>query len=100
MGHMLEHFQDPIGALKKAYDILSQNGVIYISTPDVDFINKTGVSGFPHWKKREHYVLWNQRSLCRELERLGFKVVLSRRNYSTRFSSWYDVHVIAQKNQF
>ncbi len=100
MSHVLEHFNEPLRALKKAWDILSEGGVLYISTPDIDFINKTGVSDFPHWKKHEHYVLWSKRALCRELERLGFNIILARRNYYSRFISWYDVHIIAQKNYF
>jgi len=100
MGHVIEHFPDPIGALKKAYDLMPGNGVIYISTPDIEFINKTGISQFPHWRKHEHYILWSEGALKRELERIGFKVVMARRNFSSRYNSWYDVHIIAQKNYF
>lgn len=100
MSHVLEHLNDPIGALKKAYDLLSEAGVIYISTPDIDFINKTGISGWPHWKEREHYIMWSERALVRELERLGFKTILKRRNFSSRFVSWWDVQYIGQKNYF
>lgn len=100
MSHVLEHFSDPIGALRKAYDILSPDGVIYIATPDIDFINKTGVGGYPHWKKDEHYIMWTEQALKREVERLGFKVIMSRRNFSSRYSSWYDIQLIAQKNFF
>lgn len=100
MGHVLEHFHDPIKALHKAYDVLEEKGVLFISTPDIEFINKTGLSGWPHFKKSEHYVMWSEDALCRELERLGFKIVMSRRNYSSRYMSWWDIHCIAQKNYF
>jgi len=100
MAHILEHFPDPLMALRKAYDLLSDDGVLYIATPDIDFVYKTGVGGWPHWKKKEHYVLWNEASLRREVERLGFKVVMSRRNFSARFTSWWDIHLICQKNYF
>ena len=100
MGHVLEHFHDPIKALHKAYDVLEEKGVLFISTPDIEFINKTGLSGWPHFKKSEHYVMWSEDALCRELERLGFKIVMSRRNYSSRYMSWFDIHCIAAKNYF
>jgi SAM-dependent methyltransferase len=100
MSHSFEHFNDPVTVLRKAHDLLSETGVLYISTPDIDFINKTGVPGYPHWKKDEHYVLWSEQALKREVEKAGFKVVMSRRNFSSRFSSWYDIQMIAQKNYF
>ncbi len=100
MSHVLEHFSDPIRALRKAYNLLSETGVIYIATPDIDFIYKTGIAGFPHWKKNEHYIMWSERALVRELERIGFNIIMKRRNFSSRFPSWYDVHVIAQKRFF
>jgi len=100
MGHVLEHFHDPIAALKRAYNLLEEKGVLFISTPDIEFINKTGVSGWPHFKKSEHYVLWSESALNRELERLGFKIVMSRRNFSSRYMSWWDIHCLAQKNYF
>ena len=100
MSHVFEHFNDPIKALYKAYDLLEDDGILYISTPDIDFINKTGVPNFAHFTKDEHYLMWSESALKRELERIGFKVVLSRRNFSSRCISWYDIQVIAQKNYF
>jgi SAM-dependent methyltransferase len=100
MGHTLEHFENPIAALDKAYNLLDPKGVIFISTPDIDFINKTGVGGWPHFTKKEHYILWSEGALKRELERLGFKIIMCRRNFSSRFMSWYDIHCIAQKSYF
>lgn len=100
MNHVLEHFNDPLGALKKAQSLLSETGVLYIGVPDADFIMKTGVGGFPHFKKDEHYTLWTEDALKNEIERLGMKVIMSRRNYSSRYSSWYDIHLIAQNRYF
>jgi SAM-dependent methyltransferase len=100
MSHVFEHFNDPIATLHRAYDLLDGAGVLYISTPDIDFINKTGVSEFPHWKKDEHYIMWSEGALKREVERTGFKVIMSRRNFSSRYSSWYDIQMLAQKNYF
>lgn len=100
MGHVLEHVRDPIAMLKKAYSLLEEKGCLFISTPDIDFINKTGAGGWNHFKKHEHYIMWSDWALKRELERIGFKVVMCRRNYSSRYMSWYDIHCIAEMNYF
>lgn len=100
MSHVFEHFKNPIAVLQKAYELLSETGVLYIATPEIDFLHKTGVPGWRHWKKDEHYILWSERALKRELERVGFNVIMARRNFSSRFVSWYDVHIIAQKSNF
>jgi len=97
MGFVLQQFRNPIGALQRAYDILQDDGVLLITTPDIDFLyNKTGES-FPHWKKGENYIMWSERALCRELEKIGFNIIMKRRNYYQRFGYVYDVHIIAQK---
>lgn len=100
MSHVLEHFNNPLQALQKAYDLMPEDGVLYIATPDIDFITKTGLSGFPHWKKDEHYTLWSERALVRELERIGFNIVLKKRNFCSRYISWFDVHIICQKRYY
>lgn len=100
MGHVLEHFPDPLAALNKAYNLLEQKGILFITTPDIEFIHKTTVQGWPHFKGQEHYILWSERALCRELERLGFNIIMKRRNFSSRFMEIYDLHILAQKNYF
>lgn len=100
MNHVLEHFNDPLAVLRKAANMLSETGVLFIGTPDADFITKTGVQGYPHFKMQEHYTLWTEDTLKREVERIGMKVIMSRRNFASRYSSWYDVHLICQKRYF
>lgn len=100
MGHVLEHMETPIAALSKAYELLDQKGLIFISTPDIDFIQHHTMQGWPHLKAKEHYILWSERALCRELERQGFNIIMKRRNFSSRFISWWDLHIIAQKRYY
>lgn len=100
MGSVIEHSEAPLAMLGKAYELLDAKGVLFISTPDIDFIYKTTVQGWPHFKGKEHYIMWSERALCRELERYGFNVILKRRNFSSRFMTWHDLHIIAQKNYF
>lgn len=100
IGNVLESVEDPLKFLKRAYDLLDPKGLLYISTPDIEFISKTGISGWPHFKGKEYNVLWSEQALCRELKRIGFKIVMSRRNFSSRFMRWWDIHIIAQGNYF
>ena len=100
MGHVLEHMTDPLAAMNKAYDLLDQKGVLFITTPDIGFIQHQTIQGWDHFKADEHYILWSERALCRELERQGFNIILKRRNFSTRFNSWWDLHIIAQKRYY
>ena len=97
MGHVLEHFKDPVEALKRAYVLLPEDGVVVITTPDVDFMYQTSPIRFPHWKHSEHYIMWNKESLKREAEKAGFQVIMCRSNFSERFMAWFDVHIILQK---
>ena len=100
MSHVLEKFKDPLSAMYKAREILQNNGVIYIATPDIDALYREPSGKWTHWDKKENNVLWNERSLTRELERIGFKVIMSRRNYFSRFGFYNDIHIIAQKIYF
>ena len=96
----LERELEPLRALKEIYEALPTSGVVYIDTPNTDFIYKSTVQYFMHWRMNENYVLWNERSLQRELERIGFKIVVSRCNASLRYQKSDTVQIVAQKPFF
>lgn len=96
----LECFLDPLSALEKAKSLLTEDGIIFIASPDTDFIHTRSSSGFIHWKPDMHYLMWNRRSLGTYLEKLGFNVILARQNYEHRFPAWDDLHILAQKKYF
>lgn len=100
MSHVFEHFKSPKNIIKKCYDLMPEDGVLYIATPDTDFIHTRSNSGFTHWRRDEHYIMWSKEALTRELEKAGFDVVMVRRNYEIRFTSWDDIQIIAQKRFF
>ena len=100
MNGVLSCFKDPLKALKKAWDMLDESGVLFIAVPDIDFITRVGLSGWSHWRSHEYKVLWSQRALERELKRIGFNIVVSRRNYAPRFTRWNDIHIVATKPYF
>jgi len=95
MVHVLEKFVNPVGALRKSYKMLENNGLMFIATPDVDTLKLN--RKWQYWKKDENYIFWSERSIHSELERIGFKVILSRKNSSVRFGYCDDLHIIAQK---
>ena len=100
MYHTLESFLDPKAALAKCISLLPEDGIIFIATPDTDFINTRSSSNFIHWKAEYNSIMWNKRSLTRQLDSLGLNVILARSNYEHRFPVWDDVHLLAQKKFF
>jgi len=98
--HTLECFIDPISALVKCKNLLTEDGIIYLGAPDTDFIHTRGSAGFVHWKPDMNYLMWNRNSISNCLKTLGFNVILSRQNYEHRFPVWDDFHIIAQKKFF
>lgn len=98
--HTLECFSDPIGSLALCDKLLVEDGIIFIATPDTDFINTRSSSCFIHWKAEENHIMWNRRSLSSHLDKLGFQIHLSTQNYENRFPLWDDFHLIAQKRFF
>ena len=96
----LERFKDPIASLALCVKLLVEDGIIFIASPDTDFISTRSSSNFIHWKPETNHIMWNRRSIVRHLENLGFNVILNRQNYEHRFPAWDDFHVLAQKKFF
>ena len=100
MSFVLEKFHKPLDALNKAYNLLQEDGVLYIATPDTDFLYSKLRQEWTHWKAKENYVLWNIRALSRELRKIGFEIIMARRNFYQRFGYYNDVQLLAQKIYF
>lgn len=98
--HTLECLNDPIASLALCKTLLAEDGIIFIGTPDTDFINTRSSSCFIHWKHDYHHIMWNRRSLARQLDKLDFNVIMSRQNYEHRFPYFDDCHILAQKKFF
>ncbi len=88
MVDFIEHITHPDAALKKVHDLLSQEGILCLVTPDIQslaarlFQNKW-------WHFRPaHLSYYSQQSLRTLLERSGFEVVQVRK-YSWTFSAHY-----------
>lgn len=98
--HILEGFNDPFYTLEKATSLLAEDGILYIGTPDSDFLHVRGPAGFRGWKKDYNHILWNKRCLTSYLEKLGYEIVLTKRNYEPRFPYQDDLWLVAQKKYY
>ena len=97
MGHVLEQFQNPLGAIAKAKVVLEPGGVLFITTPDIDFMSTIPHADWQHWKKDENNIMWSERALCKQLEAQGFTILVKFRNYYQRFGFYHDLHILCQK---
>jgi hypothetical protein len=98
--HTLDNLIDPIASLELCKTLLAEDGIIVVMGADTDFINTRSSSCFVHWKPDYNHIMWNRRSLTRQLDSLGFNVIMSRQNYEHRFPVWDDYHILAQKKFF
>jgi len=72
--HLIEHLNDPFSFLKEAYRILTDNGQIFITTPNI-----SGLQAYLYgsrWRSAifDHLYLFSARTLKKMLKRTGFKV--------------------------
>jgi SAM-dependent methyltransferase len=99
--HMIEHCEDPIGALANHLRVLRPGGVIYMAVPDcrftfdrdreitsLDHVRRDHIEG-PAWSRREHYEQW-----ARFVDQVPPAEVVSRgeelerSNYSIHYHVW------------
>lgn len=97
MGHVLESLDNPLESLRKAYNLLSDFGALLVTSPDAEMIFLTGVSDFGWWSPEEKWLFFSERKFIEEAKRLGFEVILRRKNFSPRFIAWNDFHILLQK---
>lgn len=100
MYHTLECFTDPSASLRKCFTLMPEDGIIFIATPNTDFVYTRASSAFVHWKEDNNNIMWNIRSLNKEMDKLGFVNIMARSNYEHRFIAIDDLHAIYQKKFF
>jgi len=72
--HVLEHFKDPINALKKIKDILKDNGIIFLQAPDGSFYKDNSFLYLNCQYPGEHKSLFDKKSLQTACNRVGLKI--------------------------
>ncbi len=74
--HVLEHVDDPAGALRRVHDWLRPGGVLLVGVPNVDSLQaRVGGRGWLHFDVPRHRVHFTPRGVLRLLERSGFEVM-------------------------
>lgn len=75
MGDVIEHVIDPEAALKNAYRLLDDDGVLWLSTPNFES-SFTRLKKFtdPMWCEPHHITYFNNRGFEALLEKCGFAV--------------------------
>lgn len=71
LNDVLEHVTDPVSMLKDIWKILNNNGVVAVTTPDIDnyFCRRYQI------KPTEHLVYFSKKTLRAALEKSGFEVL-------------------------
>lgn len=75
LSHVVEHFFDPIRALRRAYDRLIPGGILFIETPNAgsSSARRMGPRWFP-WETPRHLWVFTPETLESLLRRVGFTV--------------------------
>jgi len=95
--HVFEHFKDPLRAVEKCYDLLTDGGLLFIAMPDPFFIDYANLYAWGHWHIYEHHILWDRNCFIEEVERRGFQCVYKVRNSCESFICVGDYHLIFKK---
>ena len=86
LSHVVEHLPDPADTLGICLELLRPGGHLWVATPNLD---SRGHRRFGRaWRGLEpprHLAIFTRRALTRLLERLGFEVVATPRNYMAAF---------------
>jgi glycosyltransferase involved in cell wall biosynthesis len=94
LGDVLEHLTDPVKAIQKINDTLTNSGVVWISTPNFkSAFSRITKHRDPMWKVIEHINYFSYDSLSKLLQSNGFEIL----NY--RISRRYkgSMEIIARK---
>lgn len=81
MNNIIEHVQDPIKFLKKAFDQLKTNGLVYCSTPngiqDGYFLKTANKRGIKINLLENHFFYYPPKTLKEMFKSCGFKIIKS-----------------------
>jgi 2-polyprenyl-3-methyl-5-hydroxy-6-metoxy-1,4-benzoquinol methylase len=86
LSHVLEHLHDPVGTLKTCRELIRDDGVLWIATPNLASYGHARYGRA--WRGLEpprHLVLFTPSALVRALERAGFSRVELQRAASARW---------------
>ena len=75
MGDVLEHVTNPKRALEKAYDLLTDDGVLWISTPNYESsFSRMRKFDDAMWMEPHHISYFSYNGICKLAENCGFEI--------------------------
>lgn len=84
----IEHIADPKTVLKTAHKALKKDGIIAISTPNIESLFAKILGKYYPLLIRMHVILFSPKTLSRLLEETGFEIIYSK-NYARTFPLYY-----------
>jgi 2-polyprenyl-3-methyl-5-hydroxy-6-metoxy-1,4-benzoquinol methylase len=85
MFDVIEHVPDPLGDLRKAFDLLAPGGLVVLSTPNIDGLFPRlslplakKLDYWPHPEPPYHLYQFSARTLAAMLEKAGFEIAATR----------------------
>jgi protein O-GlcNAc transferase len=96
MADLLEHTAYPVAVLKRAFEMLDENGALFISCPNRESsswreMDRKNIN--PYWSEIEHYHNFSRKSLMWLLRQCGFLPV----NYSVSVRYIASMEIVAVK---
>ena len=88
MADVIEHFSDPLSALKKAHSVLAPEGILYLVTPNIASLSATILGSYWWGLRSAHFVYFTPQTMEEMLRKAGFRI-LTLRSYGRIFTYGY-----------
>ncbi len=76
MNHTLEHLENPLAVVKKAYSLLEKDGILLVDVPNFDSLSSNMMGKYwTHLLPLEHNFQFTRKSLEKIFEKAGLKIV-------------------------
>lgn len=98
LSHVIQSFNDPLNAIRKAISLLSPGGILFVAAPDPGVILTTGYRDFLHWGESCRTIISKERLLL-ECAKAGMEKdpLVNVTNFSKRWLHFNDYHLILRK---
>ena len=103
LGDVLQCFDDPMKALRKAYNLLYPDGLMFIVTPNTDLIKDGKIQEWGHWDLETNRQFFSMNLLKTMISKVdmntsgNLRLLYADNNCSQRFPSWNNMHLLLQK---
>lgn len=92
MGDILEHVSEPVLAIKKAYELLDDDGILWLSTPNYESaFSRMRKFTDPMWNQPNHFTYFSYRGLEPLLLKSGFEI--KRYEVSNRYNGSMELYL-------